>query len=232
MMGLQICNPVQLCQSDGPCCKACGSGSTQTLMLHCGGFEAPRRMVGQHEQDHGRPHDGKGPSVRYEGKPRRLYPNVTREEAGAGGNRALLFRALRGKLGLLVSNFADHGKIGKDELDDWTGLRHEDGERAPRAGNLISSTVLIQAFDFLRGNSIRACNTRSSAARRAAAACCRSRWSEASRRKRTPSQMPAAVQRLVSIHRRARRRTARKPGADDVQEAGNCARGSADTADR
>ena len=30
----------------------------------------------------------------------------------------LLSRAFGGKLGLLVSNFADHGKIGKDELDE------------------------------------------------------------------------------------------------------------------
>ena len=30
----------------------------------------------------------------------------------------LLSRAFGGRLGLLVSNFADHGKIGKDELDE------------------------------------------------------------------------------------------------------------------
>ena len=53
-----------------------------------GGFEAPRRMVGQHE------------------------------EAGLEETEQLLSRAFGGKLGLLVSNFADHGKIGKDELDE------------------------------------------------------------------------------------------------------------------
>ena len=54
----------------------------------------------------------------YEGKPRRYYPNVTREEAGLEETEQLLSRAFGGKLGLLVSNFADHGKIGKDELDE------------------------------------------------------------------------------------------------------------------
>ena len=56
--------------------------------------------------------------LRYEGKPRRYYPNVTREEAGLEETEQLLSRAFGGKLGLLVSNFADHGKIGKDELDE------------------------------------------------------------------------------------------------------------------
>ena len=68
-------------------------------------------MVGQHEQDH-------GGLLRYEGKPRRYYPNVTREEAGFEETEQLLSRAFGGRLGLLVSNFADHGKIGKDELDE------------------------------------------------------------------------------------------------------------------
>ena len=45
-------------------------------------------------------------------------PNVTREEAGLEETEQLLSRAFGGKLGLLVSNFADHGKIGKDELDE------------------------------------------------------------------------------------------------------------------
>ena len=44
--------------------------------------------------------------------------NVTREEAGLEETEQLLSRAFGGKLGLLVSNFADHGKIGKDELDE------------------------------------------------------------------------------------------------------------------
>ena len=52
------------------------------------------------------------------GKPRRYYPNVTREEAGLEETEQLLSRAFGGRLGLLVSNFADHGKIGKDELDE------------------------------------------------------------------------------------------------------------------
>ena len=56
--------------------------------------------------------------LRYEGKPRRYYPNVTREEAGFEETEQLLSRAFGGRLGLLVSNFADHGKIGKDELDE------------------------------------------------------------------------------------------------------------------
>ena len=56
--------------------------------------------------------------LRYEGKPRRYYPNVTREEAGLEETEQLLSRAFGGKLGLLVSNFADHGKIGKDELEE------------------------------------------------------------------------------------------------------------------
>ena len=56
--------------------------------------------------------------LRYEGKPRRYYPNVTREEAGLEETEQLLSRAFGGRLGLLVSNFADHGKIGKDELEE------------------------------------------------------------------------------------------------------------------
>ena len=51
-------------------------------------------------------------------KLRRYYPNVTREEAGLEETEQLLSRAFGGKLGLLVSNFADHGKIGKDELEE------------------------------------------------------------------------------------------------------------------
>ena len=38
--------------------------------------------------------------------------------AGLEETEQLLSRAFGGKLGLLVSNFADHGKIGKDELDE------------------------------------------------------------------------------------------------------------------
>ena len=56
--------------------------------------------------------------LRYEGKPRRYYPNVTREEAGLEETEQLLSRAFGGRLGLLVSNFADHGKIGKGELEE------------------------------------------------------------------------------------------------------------------
>ena len=74
-------------------------------------------MVGQHEQDHGGPDERKGPAP-LRGQARRYYPNVTREEAGFEETEQLLSRAFGGRLGLLVSNFADHGKIGKDELDE------------------------------------------------------------------------------------------------------------------
>lgn len=56
--------------------------------------------------------------LRYEGKPRQYYPNVTREEAGYAETDQLLSRAFGGNLGLLVSNFADHGKLQKEDLDE------------------------------------------------------------------------------------------------------------------
>ena len=45
--------------------------------------------------------------------------NVSRAGSGlARGDSLARGPAVGGRLGLLVSNFADHGKIGKDELDE------------------------------------------------------------------------------------------------------------------
>ncbi len=41
-----------------------------------------------------------------------------RARSGLQETEQLLSRAFGGRLGLLVSNFADHGKIGKDELEE------------------------------------------------------------------------------------------------------------------
>lgn len=55
--------------------------------------------------------------LRYEGKPRQYVPTVTREEAGFAETEQLLSRAFGGDLGLLVSNFAAHGRLKQDDLD-------------------------------------------------------------------------------------------------------------------
>lgn len=117
---------MQLCQSEWTVLQSLWERQPQTLMqlvedlkLRAGWSASTSKTMAARMTEKG--------LLRYEGKPRRYYPNVTREEAGLEETEQLLSRAFGGKLGLLVSNFADHGKIGKDELDElyafWTGLR-------------------------------------------------------------------------------------------------------------
>ena len=94
---------MQLCQSEWTVLQSLWERQPQTLMqlvedlkLRAGWSASTSKTMAARMTEKG--------LLRYEGKPRRYYPNVT--------------RAFGGKLGLLVSNFADHGKIGKDELEE------------------------------------------------------------------------------------------------------------------
>ena len=118
---------MQLCQSEWTVLQSLWERQPQTLMqlvedlkVRAGWSASTSKTMAARMSEKG--------LLRYEGKPRRYYPNVTREEAGFEETEQLLSRAFGGRLGLLVSNFADHGKIGKDELDavSYTKLRaHE-----------------------------------------------------------------------------------------------------------
>ena len=108
---------MQLCQSEWTVLQSLWERQPQTLMqlvedlkLRAGWSASTSKTMAARMTEKG--------LLRYEGKPRRYYPNVTREEAGLEETEQLLSRAFGGKLGLLVSNFADHGKIGKDELEE------------------------------------------------------------------------------------------------------------------
>ena len=107
----------QLCQSEWTVLQSLWERQPQTLMqlvedlkVRVGWSASTSKTMAARMSEKG--------LLRYEGKPRRYYPNVTREEAGFEETEQLLSRAFGGRLGLLVSNFADHGKIGKDELDE------------------------------------------------------------------------------------------------------------------
>ena len=117
---------MQLCQSEWTVLQSLWERQPQTLMqlvedlkLRAGWSASTSKTMAARMTEKG--------LLRYEGKPRRYYPNVTREEAGLEETEQLLSRAFGGKLGLLVSNFADHGKIGKTSwtsfMPFWTGLR-------------------------------------------------------------------------------------------------------------
>ena len=108
---------MQLCQSEWTVLQSLWERQPQTLMqlvedlkVRAGWSASTSKTMAARMSEKG--------LLRYEGKPRRYYPNVTREEAGFEETEQLLSRAFGGRLGLLVSNFADHGKIGKDELDE------------------------------------------------------------------------------------------------------------------
>ena len=108
---------MQLCQSEWNVLQSLWERQPQTLMqlvedlkLRAGWSASTSKTMASRMTEKG--------LLRYEGKPRRYYPNVTREEAGLEETEQLLSRAFGGRLGLLVSNFADHGKIGKDELEE------------------------------------------------------------------------------------------------------------------
>ena len=101
---------MQLCQSEWTVLQSLWERQPQTLMqlvedlkVRAGWSASTSKTMAARMSEKG--------LLRYEGKPRRYYPNVTREEAG-------FEETFGGRLGLLVSNFADHGKIGKDELDE------------------------------------------------------------------------------------------------------------------
>lgn len=106
---------MQLCQSEWAVLQSLWDRQPQTLMQLVEDLQArvgwsastSKTMVARMTE--------KG-LLRHEGKPRQYFPNVTRAEAGYEETEQLLSRAFGGKLGLLVSNFADHGKIGADEL--------------------------------------------------------------------------------------------------------------------
>ena len=102
---------MQLCQSEWTVLQSLWERQPQTLMqlvedlkVRAGWSASTSKTMAARMSEKG--------LLRYEGK------NVTREEAGLEETEQLLSRAFGGKLGLLVSNFADHGKIGKDELDE------------------------------------------------------------------------------------------------------------------
>ena len=145
---------MQLCQSEWTVLQSLWERQPQTLMqlvedlkLRAGWSASTSKTMAARMTEKG--------LLRYEGKPRRYYPNVTREEAGLEETEQLLSRAFGGKLGLLVSNFADHGKIGKDELEELYAILdraagREDEGRGVMLEILISSTVLILALTALR----------------------------------------------------------------------------------
>ena len=103
---------MQLCQSEWTVLQSLWERQPQTLMqlvedlkVRAGWSASTSKTMAARMSEKG--------LLRYEGKPRRYYPNVTREEP-----EQLLCRAFGGRRGLLVCNFADHGMIGKDELDE------------------------------------------------------------------------------------------------------------------
>lgn len=125
---------MQLCQSEWTVLQSLWERQPQTLMqlvedlkLRAGWSASTSKTMAARMTEKG--------LLRYEGKPRRYYPNVTREEAGLEETEQLLSRAFGGKLGLLVSNFADHGKSERTSWTSftpfWTGLwaaRNRGGE--------------------------------------------------------------------------------------------------------
>lgn len=117
---------MQLCQSEWTVLQSLWERQPQTLMqlvedlkLRAGWSASTSKTMASRMTEKG--------LLRYEGKPRRYYPNVTREEAGLEETEQLLSRAFGGRLGLLVSNFADHGKSErvnlKNSMPFWTRLR-------------------------------------------------------------------------------------------------------------
>ena len=106
---------MQLCQSEWTVLQCLWEQQPQTLMQLVQSLQARAGWSASTSKTMAARMTEKG-LLRYEGKPRQYYPNVTREEAGFEETEQLLSRAFGGKLGLLVSNFAAHGKIGQDEL--------------------------------------------------------------------------------------------------------------------
>ena len=108
---------MQLCQSEWTVLQSLWEKQPQTLMQLVEDLKTRAGWSASTSKTMAARMSEKG-LLRYEGKPRQYYPNVTREEAGFEETEQLLSRAFDGKLGLLVSNFADHGRISREELDE------------------------------------------------------------------------------------------------------------------
>lgn len=67
--------------------------------------------------------EGKG-LLRYEaeGRTKRFYPTMTREEAMAAEADTLVSKAFHGSAGLLVSSFLDRKKLSRQEIDELYDL--------------------------------------------------------------------------------------------------------------
>lgn len=85
---------MQLCQSEWTVLQSLWERQPQTLMqlvedlkLRAGWSASTSKTMAARMTEKG--------LLRYEGKPRRYYPNVTREEAGLEGNRAAAFPRVR-----------------------------------------------------------------------------------------------------------------------------------------
>ncbi len=67
--------------------------------------------------------EGKG-LLRYEteGRTKKFYPTLTREEAMSAEADTLLDKAFRGSAGLLVSSFLERGRLSREEIDDLRAL--------------------------------------------------------------------------------------------------------------
>lgn len=67
--------------------------------------------------------EGKG-LLRYEteGRTKKFYPTMTREEAMSAEADTLLNKAFRGSAGLLVSSFVERGRLSPKEIDELRAL--------------------------------------------------------------------------------------------------------------
>ena len=91
---------MQLCQSEWTVLQSLWERQPQTLMqlvedlkVRAGWSASTSKTMAARMSEKG--------LLRYEGKPRRYYPNVTREEAGFEETEQLLSRAFGGRRGLL-----------------------------------------------------------------------------------------------------------------------------------
>ena len=116
---------MQLCQSEWTVLQSLWERQPQTLMqlvedlkLRAGWSASTSKTMASRMTEKG--------LLRYEGKPRRYYPNVTREEAGLEETEQLLSRAFGGRLGLLAisptTEKSERMNL-KNSMPFWTRLR-------------------------------------------------------------------------------------------------------------